>query len=119
MAKCKHEHPRGLTWDGEGYGWMTGGDDARVCRWCGEWLSLGPANDEGPRVRVEIRAAEMFAEIWSGDWTIDGCEAEDLEDANSDLALDALELALAQPRPRSPIEIMVDRACGIVDGGAR
>ena len=58
---CKHEHPRGLTWDGDGYGWMTGGDDARICRWCGHWLSLGDSNDADERVGVEIRAASMVA----------------------------------------------------------
>jgi hypothetical protein len=56
--KCKHETPRGLTWDEE-QGWMTGGDDARICRWCSDWLSLGHSDETDPRVAVEIRAAEI------------------------------------------------------------
>lgn len=32
-----------------------------VCRTCGAWLSLGPANDDDPNVQIEIRAAEIAA----------------------------------------------------------
>lgn len=61
MKKCKHENPRGLTWDGEGYGWMTGGDDARVCRWCGAWLPLGPSDETATEaVRTEVLAAFLL-----------------------------------------------------------
>jgi hypothetical protein len=34
-----------------------------VCAKCGHWLSLGQANDEDPRVAVEIRAAELADEL--------------------------------------------------------
>ena len=36
--------------------------DARKCAHCGHWLSLGPANIT-PEVDVEIRAAEIAAEV--------------------------------------------------------
>lgn len=29
------------------------------CGVCGAWMSLGPANDDDPRVAVEVRAAEI------------------------------------------------------------
>ncbi len=59
MSGCKHAAFYGLTWDGDGVTWMTGGDDARRCWFCGSWLSLGPENDEDERVQVEIDAASL------------------------------------------------------------
>ena len=32
-----------------------------MCRHCGAWLSLGPANEDSEAVRIEMRAAEMLA----------------------------------------------------------
>lgn len=38
---------------------MPSGWDRMVCIACGAWLSLGPANDEPPAVKVEMRAVEL------------------------------------------------------------
>jgi hypothetical protein len=63
VARCRHEHPMSLTWDGPSNRWMTGGDDARACRRCLALLPLGPANDADPRVAVEIRAARLYLKM--------------------------------------------------------
>ncbi len=68
MGKCRHD--TALF-----YRWLRGVwvafaaapravafDCARMtCVSCGEWLSLGPSDDESPEVQVEIRAAEIAA----------------------------------------------------------
>lgn len=41
---------------------------------CGEWISLGAANDFSDAVRVEIRAAEIAAGLLDG-----GCEVSGME----------------------------------------
>jgi hypothetical protein len=43
---------------------------ATRCLDCGAWLSLGPANDAGEAVQLEIRAAEIAAgaETTSREW---------------------------------------------------
>ena len=41
---------------------VDGPPDAEVCTLCGEWLSLGPANDESADVAIEMRAAELADE---------------------------------------------------------
>jgi hypothetical protein len=46
----------------------------RVCLDCGHWLSLGPANDRGPEVAIELRAAEIAAGLEDG-----GCDVSMLE----------------------------------------
>jgi len=40
--------------------------DCNICKRCGEWMSLGPANDDSEAVQIEIRAAEIAFE-WHGD----------------------------------------------------
>jgi len=42
--------------------------ECNICDDCGEWLSLGPSNDDSEAVRIEIRAAQLAADdecIWS------------------------------------------------------
>jgi hypothetical protein len=39
---------------------------SRRCLDCGAWLSLGPANDDDDRVKVELRAAELAADMRLG-----------------------------------------------------
>lgn len=67
---CRHENalPHGWvnpSWDGyDGYWYeapylSSKQADAVVCQDCRAWLPLGPANDGGERVRVEIRAADL------------------------------------------------------------
>ncbi len=62
MSKCKHERVHVFEW-AEG----DREEDAIRCEQhkcldCGAWLSLGEANDDDPRVAVEIRAAEIAAD---------------------------------------------------------
>ena len=63
---CKHENADHLR-AGEGWALMDGTamPDALCeqfrCLNCGDWLSLGPSNDEPVAVKVEIRAAEIAA----------------------------------------------------------
>jgi hypothetical protein len=40
--------------------WATGEcTEVNICSRCGEWLSLGPANDDSEQVQIEIAAAWM------------------------------------------------------------
>lgn len=68
MNKCKHETALFYRWlRGTWTAFATapravGFDCGRMnCVTCGAWLSLAAANDDDPRVAVEIRAAERFA----------------------------------------------------------
>lgn len=72
MSKCKHETALVWTRNREEQTWttvgtMSGGDrdrryfDRVTCVSCGAWLSLGTANDDDERVRVELRAAAIIA----------------------------------------------------------
>lgn len=74
---CKHEKTTGYMWREyriapgmSGYLWFHAfvqpGDPSHhhrvTCDDCGAWLSLGPSNDDDPRVAVEVRAAEIAAD---------------------------------------------------------
>ncbi len=62
--RCKHENADHLR-PGEvfepAYGTLAVLVEQFRCVDCGEWLSLGPSNDDSDAVRVEIRAAEIAA----------------------------------------------------------
>lgn len=74
-AKCRHRRTTHRSWVGSYWwdsvhgvnctGWISPSDAAVVCKDCGEWLSLGPARDDGPhtkQVAIEVRAAELAAD---------------------------------------------------------
>lgn len=117
--KCRHENADHLkpgdVLTPSGYAPIEEGQPVLVeqfrCLDCGEWLSLGPASLTS---HAEMECARLLADMFSGDWTIDGCDISDLEDATVELAAE-LEWRAEQlrTRPRSPIEMMVDQACGI------
>lgn len=50
------------------------------CLDCGAWLSLGPANDDDPRVQVELRGLEWskLAPFDESRCTCDGCQSREL-----------------------------------------
>ena len=68
MAKCKHKHVREDYWNG--VLWIPLRNFFRhrpaksriVCRTCGHWLPLAPADDT-PEAMIELRAAEL-ADDW-------------------------------------------------------
>lgn len=87
------------------------------CHACGALVSLGPANDtpEDPRVAstlaVELKLAAIIAETLHEDPDPDMAPYH--WEACVDIALDELTRhGTARARPRSPIERMVDAACG-------
>jgi hypothetical protein len=79
MGKCKHPARVWLWWvcddmqyayftaqraKGLGWSWFgrgLGDPHARWCAACGAWLSLGPSNDRGKPVSIEMRAARLAA----------------------------------------------------------
>lgn len=114
-VKCKHENAEHLTageastWSGPLDGYVATVEQFR-CIDCGAWLSLGPSNDEPEAVRIEIRLAELFA-----GYAIEfGIEHDDVYEILLDIfATDDPPHLRPANRPLSPIEIMVDRACGV------
>lgn len=70
MKRCKHENADHLK-PGEWFNideqpiYVVAVEQFR-CVDCGEWLSLGPANDAPPEVQIEIRAAEIAADAARG-----------------------------------------------------
>jgi hypothetical protein len=70
--------------------------------------SLGPSNDDGYGVWIEIRLAEMLADR---DFKHDPrITRDDLDEVAIELMSEQVPKAR---RPRLPIEILVDRACGV------
>ncbi len=75
MGKCRHEGDRMLSYmrpaPGSRIVFVDGAprytlpeqrvEACDVCQDCGEWLSLGPSNDEGQYVQFEIELAETIA----------------------------------------------------------
>lgn len=80
------------------------------CIDCRAYLSLGPSNDEPWCVRVEIELAGFLAE--TNCLHEPGLIRGDYEGGLIDGTLERLG-PYQPPRPRSPIEMMVDRACGL------
>lgn len=81
------------------------------CLDCGAWLPLGPSSDSPPEVRGEMILGGLIADAaaeYVGD-AFDEC-VEIYVDIFAD---DTPNPNLRKPGPRSPIEIMVDRACGV------
>jgi len=39
---------------------------SKWCPWCNGWVSPGPSNDSPPEVQIEIRAAEIAADLVQG-----------------------------------------------------
>lgn len=58
--------------------------DARICDRCGEWLPLGPSNDDDEAVLVEMRAAEIAAFCCIRDAWL-ACKVSDCERDGFDL----------------------------------
>lgn len=131
MNTCPH-HDRVIAYS---FPWL--GDVAQVhecnhCEDCGEWFSLGPANDGNARdlmdpIQVEIRLAKLLAEM------MDQYEGQALEDAYETLpqvfaasgpddcldeewcpcrTCDPPPTGRPLGRPLTPIEMMVYDACG-------
>jgi hypothetical protein len=82
----------------------------KVCNDCGAWLSLGPSNDRPEAVRIEMRLAEFLAEHELK--YCDGALEEIYEIALDIFADDEPPPGRPINRPLSPIEMMVDKACG-------
>ena len=73
MKPCSHKRVEPRFWSRHRLSWLAVpaqmgaiNPDAVVCRQCGEWLSLGPSNDEPEAVKVEIRAAEIAVLSYRG-----------------------------------------------------
>ncbi len=98
--KCRHEFRSRETW----IAYMPGVDakhldhyrdgspkynvmiDTSNCMHCGAWLSLGPANDDDERVKVEIAAARLAIDgidRWSATFEAYGANLFDNEPNNS------------------------------------
>ncbi len=75
--KCKHENADHLMPGDLFDPWLDGLSSVRAqceqlrCIDCGAWLSLGPANDDDERVRIEISAARLISGWACGDDTDD------------------------------------------------
>lgn len=58
---------KGRLWESHLVAWMK-------CERCGDYMKLGPSNDDDPRVAVEMRAAEIAAVLDDADalcdWTL-------------------------------------------------
>jgi hypothetical protein len=107
---CKHENADHLmpddVWHGEVRQIATV-EHFRCCD-CGGFLSLGPSNDDSYGVWIEMHLAEMLADR---DFKHDSrITRDDLDEATIELMSEQVPKAR---RPRSPIEILVDRACGV------
>ena len=61
--KCGHPNRVRLYSIDRGWpdSWALG--ECNVCRVCGEWISLGPANDSPPAVQREIALAACIADV--------------------------------------------------------
>ena len=62
--RCRHPIDRRITRHIKFTAGMSFRSDVNVCGACFEWLSLGPARDDGEhveRVAIEVRAAEIVA----------------------------------------------------------
>ncbi len=66
MRNCKHETAAFSRWrDGAWVFFATAPSsvqftcDRMICVACGAWLPLGPANDDDPRVKVEISGIDL------------------------------------------------------------
>ena len=79
--------------------------------------SLGPANDDHDAAVIEIRLAELLAE--DAVMFEPGAERDEVDEAIIAAAVHRLaELERSRARPRSPIEQMIDSACGLDRDGA-
>lgn len=92
--------------------------ECRRCLDCGAQVSLGTANDSGESAEVERWLGDELAQNYNSECIpAESYTLDDLNEAVIDVALDFLDPDPAPPRPsrpRSPIEQMVDRACGYV-----
>ena len=91
-----------------------------VCPWCYGYRAFGESDERGERTKIEIALAALLAEY--------GCEyeGEALDEIHEVLVPIFADDTppppnpnLRKPGPRSPVEMMVDRACGIDDGATR
>lgn len=64
---CKHSGDHVTTYLDLTRGQPTCIVHCDVCQDCGAWLSLGPSNDDSEAVRVEMRAAELAADLVDDD----------------------------------------------------
>lgn len=73
--KCKHVDTEAI-----GFYKSTANPYREKCWDCGAWLSLGPANDDDPRVQVELRGLEWskLAPFDESRCTCDGCQSREL-----------------------------------------
>ncbi len=93
------------------------------CRACGVPVGLGPSADTvadergADQLIEELRLAAIIAETLHAE--TDPKMTPYHWEANIDIALDALDRRdVARSRPRSPIELMVNVACGLNAAGA-
>lgn len=121
MKPCPHKHVEARFWSRHFRHWrvipmtmMAVNPDALVCRDCNAWLAVGESEETKEAVAIEIRLAALLAEY--------GCEyeGEALDEVHEVLVPIFADDTppppnpnLRKPGPRSPIEMMVDRACGI------
>lgn len=86
--------------------------DAAVCKCCGAWLSLSHSDEHASeRIEIEIRLAELLAETECF-WEPCGAKDEQFDLYVDIFATDEPPQQLRKTGPRSPIEMMVDAACG-------
>lgn len=84
----------------------------RACLECGAWLPLGPSDEHASeRIEIEIRLAELLAKTECF-WEPCGANDEQFDLYVDIFAEETPPPQLRSPGPRSPIEMMVDRACG-------
>jgi hypothetical protein len=111
-VKCKHENADHIK-IGEPVGFPGQSSPTAIveefrCLDCGGTLSLGPSNDDARGVQIEIRLADWLADR---EWPIDPrITRDDHDEALIEIASEQVPL---ERRGRSPIERMVDEACGI------
>lgn len=118
MRRCRHKNiAHGIwangTWDEwRGAANAVSSDRDRCCD-CGTWLPLGPANDADPNVVLEVALASLLAQH-ELEFTSDALDEAYGITVDIFAAVDEPNPNLwPKNRPLSPIEIMVDHACGV------